>query len=156
MHIQFAELPVFNRERAKKFYTDHFNSQVAADEPMGNDGTMDRNEFAGAEMTLHFLRRKDDALLQSKLRRAHAGRARPHYHAARAAEDDEGRGADVCVDRHGTGNRDSLRRPLSAHVRRRGPSHAIDGQDDLNTAIGDRGIRASGQRGRTHDNDLTT
>lgn len=35
MHIQFAELPVFNQERAKKFYTDHFDCQVAADEPMG-------------------------------------------------------------------------------------------------------------------------
>ncbi|TIX63727.1 MAG: glyoxalase, partial [Mesorhizobium sp.] len=24
MHIQFAELPVFDQDRAKAFYTDHF------------------------------------------------------------------------------------------------------------------------------------
>ena len=38
MHIQFAELPVFDQDRAKKFYTDHFDCRVAADEPMGKDG----------------------------------------------------------------------------------------------------------------------
>lgn len=62
MHIQFAELPVFDQERAKKFYTDHFDCQVAADEPMGKDGwRWIELKFAGAETALHFLRRRDDA-----------------------------------------------------------------------------------------------
>ena len=34
MHIQFAELPVSNLGRAKKFYTEHFDCRVAADQPM--------------------------------------------------------------------------------------------------------------------------
>ncbi|MER8961432.1 hypothetical protein [Mesorhizobium sp. M0701] len=38
MHIQFAELPVFDQERAKAFYIDHLNCRVVADQPMGNDG----------------------------------------------------------------------------------------------------------------------
>ena len=38
MHIQFAELPVFDQDRAKKFYIDHLDCGVAADEPMGPDG----------------------------------------------------------------------------------------------------------------------
>ncbi|TJX10071.1 MAG: glyoxalase, partial [Mesorhizobium sp.] len=38
MHIQFAELPVFDQDRAKAFYTDHFACQVAADQPMGDGG----------------------------------------------------------------------------------------------------------------------
>ena len=62
MHIQFAELPVFNQDRAKKFYTDHFGCQVAADAPMGKDGwRWIELKFAGAETALHFLRRQDDA-----------------------------------------------------------------------------------------------
>jgi predicted enzyme related to lactoylglutathione lyase len=62
MHIQFAELPVFDQERAKEFYTGHFACQVAADAPMGKDGwRWIELKFAGAETTLHFLRRKDDA-----------------------------------------------------------------------------------------------
>lgn len=35
MHIQFAELPVFDQDRAKAFYTSHFACKVAADEKMG-------------------------------------------------------------------------------------------------------------------------
>ncbi|NOT73055.1 MAG: glyoxalase [Hyphomicrobium sp.] len=62
MHIQFAELPVFDQERAKKFYIDNFDGQIAADEPMGKDGwRWIELKFAGAETALHFLRRKDDA-----------------------------------------------------------------------------------------------
>ena len=38
MHIQFAELAVFDQDRAKAFYTDHFGCEVVADMPMGKDG----------------------------------------------------------------------------------------------------------------------
>ena len=62
MHIQFAELPVFDQERAKKFYTGHFGCQVAADAPMGEDGwRWIELRFPGAETALHFARRKHDA-----------------------------------------------------------------------------------------------
>lgn len=61
MYIQFAELPVFDQDRAKRFYTEHLNCQVAADEPMGEDGwRWIELKFPGAETTLHFLRRNDD------------------------------------------------------------------------------------------------
>lgn len=62
MHIQFAELPVFNQERAKKFYTEQFGCQVVADTPMSQDGwRWIELKFAGAQTSLHFLRRKDEA-----------------------------------------------------------------------------------------------
>ena len=61
MHIQFAELPVFDQDRAKTFYVDHFNCQVVADVPMGGDWRWIELKFEGAETTLHFLRRSDDA-----------------------------------------------------------------------------------------------
>jgi len=62
MHIQFAELPVFNQDRAKVFYTSHFGCEVAADVPMSPDGwRWIELKFPGAETTLHFLRRKDEA-----------------------------------------------------------------------------------------------
>ncbi len=62
MHIQFSELPVFDQDRAKTFYTNHFGCEVRADAPMGNDGwRWIELEFAGAETALHFVRRKDDA-----------------------------------------------------------------------------------------------
>ena len=62
MHIQFAELPVFDQDRAKKFYTDNLDCRVAADEPMGKDGwRWIELKFAGADTALHFLRRKDEA-----------------------------------------------------------------------------------------------
>ena len=32
MHIQFAELPVFDQERAKAFYIDHLNCRVVTDD----------------------------------------------------------------------------------------------------------------------------
>ncbi len=61
MHIQFAELPVFDQERAKKFYTEHHNCKVAADQFMGNDGwRWIELKFPEAETTVHFLRRKND------------------------------------------------------------------------------------------------
>jgi predicted enzyme related to lactoylglutathione lyase len=62
MHVQFAELPVFNQDRAKAFYGDHFDCRVAADQPMGKDGwRWIELGFGGAETTLHFLRRKDES-----------------------------------------------------------------------------------------------
>ena len=61
MHIQFAELPVFDQERAKAFYIDYLNCCLVADQPMGNDGwRWIELGFPGAETTLHFLRRKDE------------------------------------------------------------------------------------------------
>jgi predicted enzyme related to lactoylglutathione lyase len=62
MHIQFAELPVFDQERARKFYTENLGCKVAADAPMGKDGwRWIELKFAGAETALHFVRRNDDA-----------------------------------------------------------------------------------------------
>ena len=62
MHIQFAELAVFDQDRAKAFYTGHFGCQVVADMPMGKDGwRWIELKFAEAETALHFVRRKDEA-----------------------------------------------------------------------------------------------
>ncbi|MGO4840633.1 VOC family protein, partial [Rhizobiaceae sp. 2RAB30] len=61
MHIQFAEMPVFDQNRAKAFYVDHFGCEIAADTPMGEDGwRWIELRFPGAETALHFLRRKDE------------------------------------------------------------------------------------------------
>src|SRR5260370_15583657 len=61
MHVQFAELPVFDQERAKTFYVDHFDCRVVADQTMGKDGwRWIELKFADAETTLHFLRQKDE------------------------------------------------------------------------------------------------
>ena len=61
MHIQFAELPVFDQDRAKMFYTQHFGCQVVADQPMGQDGwRWIELKFANAQTNLHFLQRKDE------------------------------------------------------------------------------------------------
>lgn len=60
MHIQFAELPVFDQDRASKFYVDHFSCEIASDAPMGEDGwRWIELKFPGAETALHFIRRKD-------------------------------------------------------------------------------------------------
>lgn len=62
MYIQFAELPVFDQDRAKQFYIEHHGCQVAADEPMGEGGwRWIELKFPGAETTLHFLKRNDEA-----------------------------------------------------------------------------------------------
>ena len=62
MHIQFAELPVFNQDRARKFYVDNLACQVAADTPMGKEGwRWIELKFSGADTHLHFIRRKDEA-----------------------------------------------------------------------------------------------
>lgn len=62
MHIQFAELPVYDQSRAKAFYIEHFRCEAVADVPMGQDGwRWIELRFPGAETTLHFLPRQDDA-----------------------------------------------------------------------------------------------
>ena len=60
MHIQFAELPVFDQDRAKAFYVQHFNCEIVADAPMGADGwRWIELRFPGAVTNLHFTRRAD-------------------------------------------------------------------------------------------------
>jgi predicted enzyme related to lactoylglutathione lyase len=62
MHIQFAELPVFDQDRAKQFYVGHLGCTPVADSPYGEDGwRWIELAFPGAETHLHFLRRKDEA-----------------------------------------------------------------------------------------------
>ncbi|WP_157017044.1 VOC family protein [Mesorhizobium xinjiangense] len=61
MHIQFAELPVFDQDRAKAFYAEHLGCEVASDAPMGADGwRWVEMRLAGARTNLHFVRRDDD------------------------------------------------------------------------------------------------
>lgn len=63
MHIQFAELPVFDQDRAKAFYVEHFRCEVVADAPMGAVGwRWIELRFPGAVTNLHFIRRADDVL----------------------------------------------------------------------------------------------
>ncbi|MER8380579.1 MULTISPECIES: VOC family protein [unclassified Mesorhizobium] len=62
MHIQFAELPVFDQDRAKAFYTRHLACQVLADQKMGDGGwRWIELAFPHAVTNLHFIRRADDA-----------------------------------------------------------------------------------------------
>ncbi len=62
MHIQFAELPVFNQDRAIRFYVDNLGCKVVADQPYGEGGWRWVDlEIDGAKTTMHFLRRNDDA-----------------------------------------------------------------------------------------------
>lgn len=61
MHIQFAELPVFDQDRARAFYVDNFGCEVASDSPMGEDDwRWIEVKFVGADTALHFIRRPDD------------------------------------------------------------------------------------------------
>lgn len=61
MHIQFAELPVFDQDRAKAFYTGHLACQVAEDQLMGDSGwRWIELTFPGAVTNLHFVKRPDD------------------------------------------------------------------------------------------------
>lgn len=61
MHIQFAELPVFDQDRAKRFYVENLACRVAADSVMGADGwRWIELQFAGAETHLHFVHRQND------------------------------------------------------------------------------------------------
>ena len=61
MHIKFAELPVFNQDRAKAFYTENFGCQLVADQAMGPEGwRWIELRFPVAETTMHFLPRSDE------------------------------------------------------------------------------------------------
>jgi predicted enzyme related to lactoylglutathione lyase len=61
MRVKFAELPVFDQDRAISFYARALDCTVAADAPMGEDGwRWVEIAFPGAESHLHFLRRDDD------------------------------------------------------------------------------------------------
>ncbi|RFB79955.1 VOC family protein [Methylovirgula sp. 4M-Z18] len=62
MFVSFAELPVFDQARAKAFYVDKFGCQVVADAAMGAGGwRWIEVGFPGAETSLHFVRRQDEA-----------------------------------------------------------------------------------------------
>ena len=61
MFVQFAELPVVDQDRAKRFYVDHFQCEIVADVPMTKDGWRWLElKLPGAETALHFLRRPDE------------------------------------------------------------------------------------------------
>lgn len=61
MHIQFAELPVTDQDRAKAFYAEHLGCVTVADQPMPNQAwRWIELRFPDAETTLHFLPRKDE------------------------------------------------------------------------------------------------
>jgi predicted enzyme related to lactoylglutathione lyase len=62
VYVQFAELPVYDQERAKRFYSSALGCTIAADAPMGEGGwRWIELRLAGARTTLHFVRRKDDS-----------------------------------------------------------------------------------------------
>lgn len=62
MFVQFAELPVFNQERAKEFYVGKLGCELVADAQMGpSDWRWIEVRFPGAQTSLHFVRRQDDA-----------------------------------------------------------------------------------------------
>ncbi|WP_332700769.1 VOC family protein [Devosia sp.] len=61
MHIQFAELPVVDQDRAKQFYRDALGCSVVADSPMGADSwRWVELGLPGGQTNLHFIRRADD------------------------------------------------------------------------------------------------
>jgi len=62
VHIQFAELPVFDQDRAKAFYVEKLGCGLGADVPMGAaDGwRWVELTLSGAQTALHFTRRRDE------------------------------------------------------------------------------------------------
>ncbi|MCO5066971.1 MAG: VOC family protein [Rhizobiaceae bacterium] len=61
MHIQFAELPVHDQDRAKTFYIDRLGCGVVADQKMGSHGwRWIELKLPGAATNLHFVRRGND------------------------------------------------------------------------------------------------
>ena len=59
MHIQFAELPVADQDRARQFYTERLGCEVVADVPMSEDGwRWIELKLPGAETNLHFQDRR--------------------------------------------------------------------------------------------------
>ncbi|WP_017587089.1 VOC family protein [Nocardiopsis ganjiahuensis] len=61
MHLQFAELPVSDQDRAKAFYTEKLGCHVVADASMGGDRRWIELGFAGAGTALHFVPRQSEA-----------------------------------------------------------------------------------------------
>lgn len=62
MHIQFAELPVHDQDRAKAFYVEKLGCTVTSDAAMGPSGwRWIELGFSGADTNLHFLRKSPDA-----------------------------------------------------------------------------------------------
>lgn len=63
MHIQFAELPVSDQDRAKAFYIEKLGCDTGADVPMGAaDGwRWIELKLPGAQTALHFTRRPNEA-----------------------------------------------------------------------------------------------
>lgn len=62
MHIQFAELPVTDQDRAKAFYIDKLGCEAVADAPMGGDGwRWIEVRPPGTQTALHFVRKRPDA-----------------------------------------------------------------------------------------------
>jgi predicted enzyme related to lactoylglutathione lyase len=58
MHIQFADLPVADQDRAKRFYVETLGCEPVSDVAMGPDGwRWIEVRFPGAHTTLHFIRR---------------------------------------------------------------------------------------------------
>ena len=61
MHIQFAELPVVDQDRARDFYVEKLGCRVVADVAMSPGGwRWVELALGGAETHLHFVRRRDD------------------------------------------------------------------------------------------------
>lgn len=59
MHIQFAELPVADQDRALTFYTANFGCELVADEVMSEDGwRWIELKLPGSQTNLHFTDRK--------------------------------------------------------------------------------------------------
>lgn len=57
MHIQFAELPVFDQDRAVQFYRDALGCSVAADSPIGADSwRWIELGLPGGQTNLHLVR----------------------------------------------------------------------------------------------------
>ena len=58
MHIQFADLPVADQDRAKRFYVETLGCEAVSDVAMGRDGwRWIELKFSGAPTALHFIRR---------------------------------------------------------------------------------------------------
>ena len=62
MHIQFADLPVFDQDRAKTFYVEKLGCGIGSDVPMGAADGWRWIELTlpGAQTKLHFTRRPDE------------------------------------------------------------------------------------------------
>ena len=62
MFVSFAELPVFDQDRAKAFYVDKFGCELIGDAPMGGGSwRWVEVRFPDAQTALHFVHRPDEA-----------------------------------------------------------------------------------------------